>query len=96
MRKRDYISMIISFIALCFFGVIAITDSYIWHRIAFLMCTVGASMSFGVDFIEFVYYIATGGYEKGKGFGEEKSKQKEPTTVANPDTLTDKGEENGT
>ena len=53
-------------------------------------------MSFGVDFIEFVYYIATGGYEKGKGFGEEKSKQKEPTTVANPDTLTDKGEENGT
>lgn len=88
MRKRDYISMIISFIALCFFGVIAITDSYIWHRIAFLICTVGASMLFGMDFIEFVYYIATRGCKKGKGLGEEKSKQEEPTTVANPDTPT--------
>ena len=88
MRKRDYISMIISFIALFFCGVIAITDSYIWHRIAFLMCTVGASMSFGMSFIDFVYYIATRGYKKEKGLGEEKSKQEEPTTVANPDTPT--------
>ena len=105
MRKRDYISMIISFIALCFCGVIAITDSYIWHRIAFLFCTVGASMSFGMSFFEFVYYIATRGYKKGKGLGEEKSNQEEPptvdtpdtpTTVANPDTPTDKGEENDT
>lgn len=62
-------------------------------------------MSFGMSFFEFVYYIATRGYKKGKGLGEEKSNQEEPptvdtpdtpTTVANPDTPTDKGEENDT
>lgn len=88
MRKRDNIFMVISFILLCVCGVMAIRDSYIWHRIAFLICTVGASMSFGMFFIEFVYYIATRGYKKGKGLGEENPKQEEPTTVANPDTPT--------
>ena len=46
-------------------------------------------MLFGMDFIDFVYYIATSGYEKGKGLGEEKSKQEENTTVSNPDTPTE-------
>lgn len=52
-------------------------------------------MSFGMSFFEFVYYIATRGYKKGKGLGEEKSNQEEPPTVDTPDTPTDKGEENG-
>ena len=46
-------------------------------------------MSFGMSFFEFVYYIATRGYKKGKGLGEEKSNQEEPPTVANSDTPTE-------